>query len=119
MKTIPIESSNKKKVIEPLSRGKKFSKAKTYLKLLLESDDENWVKQIIAEDPKVSSKTIDKIHDKYAVFRQYKKENFRANLRSLKKAIDNNAAAVLFDKQAFDKESTNYPKEVLLKAINL
>ena len=110
MTNTPIKSD-----IEPWGRGKKLSKAKTFLKSLLESDG-NWVKQMIAEDPGVSSKTLDKIHDKYDLFRPYKIENFRANFRSLKKTIDKNAAAVLFDQQAFDKDSMNYPKEVLLKA---
>lgn len=110
-----IESKRQEKEdIEQWSRGKTFSKAKTYLKLQLEGDD-NWVTRIIADDPGVSAKTIDKIQDMHDLFRPYKKQNFRANFRSLKKAIDKNAAAVSFDQNAFNKELTKYQKEPLLK----
>ena len=101
--------------IEPWSQGKTFSRAKTYLKLQLKGDD-NWITQIIAEDPGVSSKTIDKIHDGHDLFRPYKKHNFWSNFRSLKRAIDKNSAAVSFDQNAFNKESTKYLKEPMLKA---
>ena len=61
--------------IEPWSQGKTFSRAKTYLKLQLKGDD-NWITRIIAEDPGVSSKTINKIHVGHDLFRPYKKHNF-------------------------------------------
>ena len=59
--------------IEPWSWGKTFSRAKTYLKLQLEGDD-NWITRIIAEDKGISSKTINKIHDGHNLFRPYKKQ---------------------------------------------
>jgi len=102
--------------VEAWSRGQKSSRAKAYLKLQLESDEDNWIKQIIAKDPGISSKTIDQIHDTHDLFQPYKKQNFRSNFRSLKKAIDKNAAAVSFDQAALTKELEKYPKETLLKA---
>ena len=101
--------------IEPWSRGKVQSKAKTYLKLQLQQKGENnWNKEIISEEG-VTSKSIDKIHDRHELFRPYKKENFQSNFRSLKKAVDKNAAAVSFDQEAFDKESQKYKNELTLK----
>ena len=110
-----MDNSNKKEDVEPWSRGKNLSKAKTYLKLQLESPN-NWIQQMIARDPAVSSKTIDRIHASHELFRQYKKENFRSNFRSLKKTMDKNAAAVAFDQNAFEKEASKYPSEPMLKA---
>lgn len=110
------EKDKEKDEVPPWSVGKKMSVAKTWLKEQLEADDDNIIQQMIALDPGLSHRTIDKIHDRFSLFQQYDKLKFRTNFRNLKKTIDKQASAVMFDKEAFEKDSTKYPRERVLKA---
>ena len=82
---------------EPWGKGKTLSKAKKYLKVNLEGTNNNWIKDLLTEDPRMSLKTIDKIHDSHDLFRPYKKDLFQASFRRMKNAIDKDDLAVAFD----------------------
>jgi len=94
----PVNTNNRGGNGEPVSPWKN-SRAKAQLAEMLKDRTSN-----------VRTISVDAVWESNPLFRQYPWPRFKQNFKSLKKKIDDEAAAIAFDQRSYEHEQEKFPR---------